>query len=273
MRARFLPLFLFCQFLTAKEITVDNNLNSGPGSLRQALLEAEPSDVIQFDRNLGLIQIGSSADAKTALPVLNGVTIHGHGTAISGEGAYPIFFAFSGENTLHDLTLISGKGQGGNGGDGSGGGGGALGAGGALFISPGLTVNLHNVVFEENEVMGGEGGKAIPGTYIGGGGGGGCYNSDGGNSSLSIGGSGAGGGGIFNCPGGEGDYSGGGGGGTHLSGGGSGVGYVSFNLPPYGSQLASGGGGGGEYSNVREETPMRAALAEEAGLISPREAV
>jgi hypothetical protein len=224
---------LSCGALNALDVT--NRDDEGQGSLREALLNVTPDDnVINIDADLVGAPIVIGTMTNRALPLLTGVTINGNGNAISGNGKFPIFFAYSGDNTLNDLVLEKGLGQGGDGGDGAGGGGGAMGAGGALFISPGLAVEISNVTFEGNQVIGGNGGNGSTAILLGGGGGGGGYNSKGGDAQNSngTGGSGGGGGGVFNSPGGIGDTSGGGGGGLYASAGGNGI-------------LVGGGGGGG----------------------------
>lgn len=263
---RLLCAFLvFVNLIDAATFTVINNADSGAGSLRQALLSAAPDDTINFNKNLGIIEIGSTV--LTALPVLTGVTINGHGNTISGQDTYPIFFALSGDNEINDLYLMNGAGVGGDGGSGSGGGGGAMGAGAGLFICPNATVALSNVSFSNCNVAGGNGGAPVLAAQYygnGGGGGGGGYNSNGGSAGylphLGAQGSGGGGGGVFNSNGGQGIYSGGGGGGTHGSPGGdaSGVGYLGSgagggggtNISPGGPAGSVGSGGGGGANNA-----------------------
>lgn len=218
--------------LYATTFTVTSNADMGANTLRDALLNAKPGDIINITSGLGQINIG--ATTFTALPILQGVSINGNNNTISGQNTYPIFFGFSGTNTIKDLSLINGKGLGGDGGAGGSGGGGALGAGGALFVNSGAMVAISNIAFTNNTVQGGNGGAAN-GTR-GGGGGGGGYNSNGGATTTAFGGGGGGGGGVFDSPGGSTTQAGGGGGGINRSLGGS-------------SSSPSGGGGGGIFQS------------------------
>lgn len=234
--------------LDATIFTVTSTADSGADTLRDALLNAQSGDTINIMPGLGTINIGSTTN--TALPILIGVAINGNNNTISGQDTYPIFFAFSGANTIDNLTLMNGKGLGGDGGAGHGGGGGALGAGGALFVNNGATVSTTNISFSTNTVQGGNGGA--PNGSRGGGGGGGGYSSNGGTSTTEGGG---GGGGVFNSLGGSTSASitqggGCGGGGVNKSNGGandnlSGSGGGGVNLSNGGIGTAGGGGGGG----------------------------
>jgi hypothetical protein len=248
---RFSCLLFFSSLAAATfNVNTDSDEPDLKGTLRYALLRAKNGDEIFFERNVGTIRI-----EKTALPVLTGVKIYGCGSTISGQSAYPIFFALSGMNEIHNLYLADGLGQGGNGGDGCGGGGGAMGAGGGLFICPNASVILTDVSFENCRVAGGAGGKGKANHCIGGGGGGGGYGSRGGNSLFVYDAcGGGGGGGLFQSDGGNGGSGSGGGGGTHCSHGGcfskhtflgsGGGGGVLFSCGSSGGCYSSGGGGG-----------------------------
>ena len=266
-----LSLFFFTHFSEGTTYTVTTNSDDGTsGTLRNALLNSINGDSIYINPGVGTITVGSSAIA-TALPYLQGVTIYGNGNTISGNGGiYPIFFAYTGTNSINDLTLFQGSGVGGLGGSGAGGGGGGLGAGGALFIWSGVTVNASNIIFSENEVSGGNGGSNVNTAGYPGGGGGGLFSSQGGDG-LNYASGGGGGGGLFNSAGGGsisqafffGD-GGGGGGGLYGSSGGEvnvtttagGGGGGGFYLSPGGAIIetggssGSGGGGGGVISSA-----------------------
>ena len=239
-------LFSFACFISSSILNLSANGSSytvtsssddgSPGTLRYALLNASPGDSVNFDSGLNTILIGGTSGTgagNTALPYLSGITINGNGNTISGQSGYPIFFAFTGTNTINNLTLMDGFGQGGDGGSGVSGGGGGLGAGGALLINTGAIVNIQDVLFANNSVAGGNGGVAEPRVLYGsGGGGGGLYGSNGGDCLISVFG-GGGGGGVFSSQGTTGSFAGGGGGGVLSSPGGSG--------------RNAGGGGGGYY--------------------------
>jgi hypothetical protein len=157
----------------AANFTVSNLNNTGAGSLRQAILDANAAagaDTITFQGGLaGTITLGS------ALPVINGdLSITGLGAAtitVSGNNANRIFFVESGTVSISELTLVNGRATGGAGGQGAGGGGGGLGAGAALFVNDGATVTVQNVEFSTHAAVGGAGGVAAASEGGGGGGG------------------------------------------------------------------------------------------------------
>jgi uncharacterized protein with beta-barrel porin domain len=237
---------------------VSNTLDSGAGSLRQAIEDANnagagnhtitlnltPSDIITLTNELDNIKVN--------------VIINGNGSTIDANNQHRIFFVETGNVTIKNFTLKQGLGQGGDGGSTNlaGGGGGGLGAGGAIFVDSGANVTVQHVNFSQNKAAGGDGGAAdAAGSSAGGGGGGGLHGS-GGNGGYD----GGGGGGGVRSNAGSGDSSfaaaaGGGGGGILLNGqdasgasGGNGAPLVGGNGGSVGNDGQSGstfGGGGG----------------------------
>ena len=149
----------------AATFTVTNNNDSGAGSLRQAITDADAaggSSTINFASS-----VSGTISLSSALPILSSsVTIDGSGAAggrvtIDGGNANRIFFAGDGNPitlNLVNLSLQNGLAKGGNGGSGAGGG---LGAGGALFLNSGVTATLTNTQFVGNAAQGGNGGSGM----------------------------------------------------------------------------------------------------------------
>lgn len=257
----------------AAQFTVTTTADSGAGSLRQAILDANQAGsaaTITFNNGLGTVTLAS------ALPVLtnpNGISIDGGtGNSVSGNSANRIFFigitadttAAAGSTltqtpaaaafSISNLTLSNGKAAGGSAAKATDAGGGGAGLGGAIFLNAG-TLSLTNVAFTGNAAVGGSGGSST-GVVTGRSGGGGM----GGASNQAVaGGSGSGGGGFgvgaTGAPnnGLAGQFTGGtglvgaaGGNGTGTtggaSGGGGGGGSVTNNA------AAGGGGVGGQAS-------------------------
>lgn len=212
----------------AAEMTVTNLNDSGPGSLRQAILNANSNpgaDVIVFPPGLnGTIALQSQLPAIT-----DDLTIRGSGAeliTVSGQNQHRIFRVNSGTVRISGLTLRNGRSLGNSGAnsqDCGGGGGGGAGAGGALLVMGG-SVFVDDVAFIDNEARGGNGGESlnsVPG--VAGGAGGDGPDGTGGGSGGNPGGAG-------------GDFAGGGGGSTYFS-----FGYRGAN----GGTGGYGGGGGG----------------------------
>ena len=106
-----LLLFVLGMPVEAAIYTVTNLNNSGAGSLRQAILDAEDnssSDTIVFAVNNGTIFLNSELPAITRE---DGLTIDGAGQKItvSGGGAVRIMEVDGGTLTLKNLTLINGS--------------------------------------------------------------------------------------------------------------------------------------------------------------------
>ncbi len=250
----------------AADLTVTTNADSGAGSLRQAMLDANAGDRIVFAASLAG---GDTITLSSMLPMIDkDLTITGENNpnlVIDGANAYRPFFVHQGTVTIADLTIQNGLVQGGDGG-GSGGagdgggeggsGGGGLGAGAAIFVDAAGDVTLDGVSFDGNSAVGGDGG-AVGGNGYGGGGGGGFHGDGGGATS-----SGAGGGGGFAGAGGSATSNAGAGGGGLLVNGGSttnstggvgggtegGAGGDVFLNGQNGAEFG-GGGGAGANSN------------------------
>lgn len=235
MRYFLLFLCLFsCALSTASADTFDvtNTNDSGPGSLRQAILDA---DQLAGPHTINVTATGT-INLGSALPVINrnfsnNVSIDGPGAAnltVDGGSTSRVLFVNQGNVTIKGVTIANGSATGGNGTDGGGGG---LGAGGGLFVNSGASVEVEEVEFLNNMATGGNGGDASGQTSGGGGGGLGGDGGDAGNS-------GGGGGGGFRGDGGNAVQGGGGGGGLSNNGdnafGGTG-----------GNGAATGGGNGG----------------------------
>ncbi len=243
----------------AATFTVNNNNDSGAGSLRQAILNSNATastpaapNIINIDSALAAnISITSNlpviSQSVNIAPTAAAITVNGNNTA-------GLFFAYAGTVNLSKLNINNGKSTGGVGGGGGGApsggpggaGGGGLGAGGGLFINTGATVNLSDVAFSGNNAQGGAGGGATGSSSSGGGGG-------------MLGGAGGTSGPFVSCGGGGGLGATGGVGGTGLPNPGNagsastlitgvssgGIGGTSPEGPVGGGAGANGGGGGG----------------------------
>jgi len=218
--------------------SVTSTADSGPGSLRQAIIEASAGGTINISAS-GVIML------TNPLPVIfKSLNINGPGAGnltIDGNNLYRLFFvdAAAGSVNINNLTLAHGRAKGGDGGFGaSGAGGGGLGAGGALFANSG-SVTLSNLIFSTNAAMGGNGGSWTNNNSISAGGGGGL----GGNGGSALFGA-AGGGGFFGDGGTPGNSQTGG------KGPGGGGGFVGKG----GKGANSSGGGGGALSDGQDAT-------------------
>ena len=260
---RKLQLLSLEQRIVPATFTVSITGDSGAGSLRQAIIDANTAagaDTIVFAAGLtasapATINLSTSGDGTagpSALGITSEITITGpngaNGITLNNTVNQRLFYiSAAGNLTLDSLTLSGGKAQGGNGG--AGGGGGAAGLGGAIFNSGNLT--LRNSTLSGNLALGGNGGAAGLGGYDSGGGGGlggnGSINGNGGGPNGGAGGSGSlggrggnggpgggGGGAVSSALGGDGGFGGGGGGG----GAGGRAGDGGFG---------GGGGSGGDH--------------------------
>jgi len=244
---------------TPATFTVSNTLDSGLGSLRQAIADAAASagpDTISFDPSLTAKTITlASNDANgsfgpTGLVIANdSITIDGSdapGLILSGNGQRRLFaVASTGALTLENITLTAGLAQGENGQDGTvAGGGGAAGLGGAVYNQGTLTVL--DSTLARNAAVGGNGGAASTtgttgngGGFGGAGGGAGSQGSSGvttvlpGRGDDGVFASGGGGGAI----GGIGGFGGGGGGNT--------LAHMPDDSGTLGGSGGVGGGGAG----------------------------
>jgi len=249
-----------CLVLSANAATiVVNSLDDSEGStsvvtLRWAInqVNAAPSTtdtLIDMSGVSGYIILISDLPPIRYNTVIKGSTVNS--LTIHGGGAHRIFSVLSGKLTINNLILTKAFAKGGNGGKGlglCGGGGGGAGMGAALFVNQNAEANCVNVVFDGNEVRGGNGETAYSGGYPydswpGSGGG---FAGDG-STAKSMGGIAGGSGGMLGSEG-EGGWAynyynsstmGGG------FGGGGGAGSYPHNIGGSGGF----GGGGGAYSN------------------------
>src|SRR5215472_18820027 len=95
-------------------LTVANTNDNGPGSLREALVNANVGDTIDATGIRGIITLTTGE-----LLVNNSVTINGPGAdllAVDGNGAGTVFQIMSmGPVTISDLTIRNGHGKSGGG--------------------------------------------------------------------------------------------------------------------------------------------------------------
>ncbi|MHA6786332.1 Ig-like domain-containing protein [Pseudomonas bijieensis] len=230
--------------------TATNNLNSGVGSLRAALVSAQNGDIVTFNT-------GMTVALTQVLDVNRNVTIDGDlnndnvaDVTLDGQYRTQIINVTAGTTaTLDGLVITRGMtaGNGGNGGDDA-----LVAKGGGIYNAGTLT--LRNVTVTANAASGGGGGGGVTPQYAGGGGGGGgaitggtggkggdTLNATGSNGSAGQGGAG---GGFFNM----------GGRGGSSTGGAGGSAYPGYSTGSAGGTAVSGGlsiggGGGGDGYN------------------------
>jgi hypothetical protein len=106
-----IPLLLACLGLaSAATITVTNNNDSGPGSLRQAITDSSPSDTVDFDSSLNGETITLTSGE---LSINKQLTITGPGAnliAVNGNATSTVFFINPGtEVTISGLTITNGN--------------------------------------------------------------------------------------------------------------------------------------------------------------------
>ena len=237
-------------------VPVTNTNDSGPGSLRAAVLAACPGGTVDLTS-----LAAQTITLQSRLYISQDLIIQGPANetvTIDGGNTTRLFFIQSGNVTMANLILAHGLGQGGNGGYG----GGAAGMGGAIFQNGG-NLTLTNVGFNGNQAVGG----SAANTTTGGGGGfggsstgfngasGGDLGGTGGASQEANGGPGAGGAaaemggaGGFGGGGGFGNFNGGAGG----FGAGGGRGLVIGGAGGFGgsSGFRVGGGGGAGFGGA-----------------------
>jgi hypothetical protein len=253
-----------------KLFQVTNNNDSGTGSLRQAIIDANDSkggDVIDLTGISGTIRLSSS------LPTVRGYHFDSFGNyssdndlfflgngnqTISGEGSRQIIAIEGGTVGFDGINFANGLARGG---DGFNGGGGGMGAGGAIFINSG-SVFINNAKFTNNRAQGGE---SFGNAGAGGndqqsgssGGSGGSLNSTG--AYKISGGSGGSGGGRENSggSGGAGGFGAGGGGGGGAGGNDNAGNGGSGGAGGFGAGGGGGGGGGDDYDNIGSDEDGR----------------
>src|SRR5580704_10014319 len=219
----------------ATDFTVNNAADSGPGSLRQAIIDSNAAG----GTNRIIIATGLTITLTSGdLPTIKAnVTIQGNNATLSGNNQFRGLFigGFSGSTqtgvtvAVQDLAITNTTAAGGNATGGDGGGAGA-GLGGAIFVANHANVTVSNVSLTNNAANGGNGDSGANG-----GGGGGGMGGQGGQ--LAGNGRGGGGGLGVGANGGNGTSNGQSGIGTGAAAGGS--------VPGGGAGGASGGGGGG----------------------------
>ncbi|AXE18440.1 hypothetical protein DR864_12095 [Runella rosea] len=263
MKHLLLILTVLCVGFTSSygtTFTVSNTNNSGAGSLRKAIDDANADNtataanphIIDAIGVTGTISVTiDPANSLFFLVITNHMTIKGSGAAnltISGNGTNRIFWVQNGTITLQDLTLANGYARGG------GGAGGGMGAGGAIFMHEGkqdpttatgvlsgsIDLRLLNVTLKNNQAIGGTGGT--------GGVGGGGLGGNGGTGAGGVLGNGIqAGGSVTNASGnvGFGGYIPGTNGGIAIFGPGGGPGFDGTNTIPRTPPGFGGGGSGG----------------------------
>ncbi len=247
--------------LEGADFPVTNTGDSGPGSLRQAILSANTaagSNTITFGSGVaGTINLMSPLPpigSNIAGASITTINPNGNSIIINGQSLYSAFFVVQQTVPVTISGLFQGvncASIGGNGGvGGENGGGGALGAGGGVFVGPGSTLTMKGFNFTGCFAQGGNGGTIL-GLSGGGGGGGGMGSGVGGTGGIDGGG---GGGAGFNGAGGAGSDSAGGGGGGGLffpgglaNNGGSGGGSDANPGQPASTMTTAGGAGGADF--------------------------
>ncbi|KZB62115.1 hypothetical protein AUP42_03920 [Thalassospira lucentensis] len=215
----------------AATFNVTNTADSGAGSLRQAIFDANAAggtNTIDVQNGLGTITL-TSGD----LNALNSnITLNGNGNTLSGNNAFRGLLVYSGTVAINDLTIENAVASGGDAGQAAGGG---AGLGGALFVKDGANVTISNLVAQNNAATGGDGGAQTASGVTGGGGG------MGGDGGTVVSGTNGGGGGLGSGATG-GSNSGNGGDGIAQ---GEGAGGDGANLGGGGGTGGNNGGGGG----------------------------
>jgi hypothetical protein len=126
---------------------VVNNLDSGPGSLRQAVLDANAApgtDTIDFDKTVHQITLTSGELAISGS--LNVVGPGANKLAVSGNDASRVFDIVSGSVTISGLTVTHGLANGGSPGLPS--------SGGGILNRAGAGLNLTDITLAGNRAVG-----------------------------------------------------------------------------------------------------------------------
>jgi hypothetical protein len=149
--------------------TVSTTADSGAGSLRQAIINANatPGSTIVFSSSVFTGGAASTITLLSDLPAISAsVTIDGAtatGVTINGNGAFEGLFVSNGTVAVEDLTIEDAKAKGATG---TAGGGGGAGLGGGLFVGATAHVALTNVSFSSDSATGGAGGAASTGSAV-----------------------------------------------------------------------------------------------------------
>ncbi len=244
------------------DIVVNSLLDSGPGTLRQAINDAN-ADLSGNPVVINITMSGTVVLGGMLPPITNdhGVTINGP----TGGGGVPTFNIFAngyralfiyatdpasqtlqGNVSINNMAINGATAAGGAGGLGNYAGGGGAGLGGAIFVGRG-NVALTNVSLTNNQAIGGNGGAQVPSAGPGGGGGLGGAGGSGGTGGGGLVANGGGGGGIFGSPGSSPATGGFGGNDPLFSTGQAGamVGFGSAGAGDFGEVAGANGGGGG----------------------------
>ncbi len=240
------PVYRLIQVPCVSKQLVTSNADSGPGTLREAVVQACRGGTISFSSS-----VVSPIRLTRRLRIEDDLLIAGPGAAnlaIDGQGLTRLFF-IHGNVTIQGLTLRHGVARGGE----SAGGGGGAGVGGAVYLQGGY-VSITNVNFVENKA---QGGNYNPLASSGAGGG------FGGNP---VHGNGASGGDLYGSggfpdpgTGGGNGGAGGGGGAGGATGGGSG-GFGGGGGVSSSGRAGWGGFGGGGGANQVSESQDRSVL-------------
>jgi|GEM_PF-1973138 len=158
MKRHFTLLFLLYAYLAGAQstFTVTNNNDSGAGTLRQAILDAEANpgaDIVDLTGISATIQLASGLPELT-----EDLTINGGGsgvTIIDGASLYRAFFIQSGNVSIKDVTIQNCKAEG----QSSYYGGAGAGMGGAIFVVD-ASLDLTNVILDNNSALGGSAGAS-----------------------------------------------------------------------------------------------------------------
>jgi len=105
----FIFFTILCQNLFGITITVNNTANAGVGSLRAAILNANPNDIIVFDETVFATPQTIALSATLDISI-NNLTIQGNGNVIiSGELNVRVFNITGDNILLENLSISKGK--------------------------------------------------------------------------------------------------------------------------------------------------------------------
>ncbi len=129
----------------AATLTVLNANDNGAGSLRQAILDAAPTDTITFNSSLD----GATIHLASTITLSQDVTIDGSTLTvpitISGDNSVQVFSVNSGTVTLNSLTITHGSIS-------------DITGGGGIYNQSGATLTINNSTLSGNANTGGPGG-------------------------------------------------------------------------------------------------------------------